>query len=181
MAMMLTMASCNKQDKSSNTNDATSTATENTQAKTSDSATTDSDYTGIPDFTLGTPDGTPLSIMSEVSKNKITILDFWASWCQPCMHEMPFMKDLYAKYHSKGLGIVGISLDTEREAWQQAISRLGIEWPQVSDLQGWDSKPAREFNVRAIPHIIIVDYSGDIIEMGLRGEELQKFIGSLLD
>ena len=178
MAMMLTMASCSKSDKSSKTNDATSAATENTQAK---SAASNSNYTGIPDFTLSTPEGTPLSIMSEVSKNKITILDFWASWCQPCMREMPFMKELYAKYHSKGLGIVGISLDTEREAWQQAISRLGIEWPQVSDLLGWDSKPAREFEVNSIPHIIIVDYSGDIIEIGLRGEELQKFISGLLD
>ena len=80
----------------------------------------------ISDFSLNTPQGEPLSVMSEVQKNKVTILDFWASWCGPCRREMPFMKDLYAKYQPKGLGIIGISLDESAADWNRAIGVLKI-------------------------------------------------------
>ena len=134
----------------------------------------------IADFTLNTPQGEPLSVMSEVKKNKITILDFWASWCGPCRREMPFMKELYAKYQPKGLGIVGISLDESAADWNRAIEDLKIEWPQMSDLKGWECSAAQTFQVRAIPHLIILDSEGKILQKGLRGEELEQFIAQQL-
>ena len=134
----------------------------------------------ITDFALNTPEGEPLSVMSEVAKNKITILDFWASWCGPCRREMPFMKELYAEYHPKGLGIVGISLDESAADWNRAIADLKIEWPQMSDLKGWDCAAAQTFQVRAIPHLIILDSEGKILQKGLRGEELKQFIAQQL-
>ncbi len=134
----------------------------------------------ITDFTLNTPEGTPLSAMSEVGKNKITILDFWASWCGPCRQEMPFMIELYKKYHEQGLGILGISLDDDKDAWVKAIGDLGISWPQMSDLKGWKSEAGQLFQVSAIPFMVIVDQNGTILQKGLRGEQLEQFVSEQL-
>ena len=133
------------------------------------------------DFSLNTPEGTPQNIMELVGKNKLTILDFWASWCGPCRREMPFMKQLYEQYQHKGLGIVGISLDDKGDAWQQAINDLGIPWPQLSDLNGWNCSAAQLFQVNSIPYIVILNQQGIILQKALRGEELKQFISSQLD
>lgn len=121
-------------------------------------------------------DGNDHSLREEIAKNKITIVDFWASWCGPCRQEMPSLVNLYGSYKDKGLGIVGISLDTEKEAWKEAISNLGITWCQLSDLGGWDSEAAMVFNVRGIPYTIVTDSKGTILATGLRGSELEQFI-----
>ena len=134
----------------------------------------------ISDFTQQTPQGQPISLMSEIVKNKLTIIDFWASWCMPCRQEMPFMIELYEKYKEQGLGIIGISLDKDAIQWQAAISKLKIPWPQMSDLKGWENEAAREMSVSAIPHVIVVNQKGRIVSRGLRGEELEKFIASQL-
>jgi thiol-disulfide isomerase/thioredoxin len=130
----------------------------------------------IPDFTQMAPDGSQLSIMSEVSQHKVTIIDFWASWCGPCRQEMPFMVELYNTHKDRGLGIVGISLDNDSQAWLQATEKLGITWPQMSDLKGWQNAAAQLFSITSIPHTIVVDQHGKILRRGLRGEELKKFI-----
>ncbi len=132
------------------------------------------------DFTMDTPSGEQLSVMSEVKKNRITVLDFWASWCGPCRGEMPFMRDLYAEFHPKGLGIVGISLDENGDSWKKAIAELKIEWPQMSDLKGWECAAARTFDVNAIPFLVVVDSTGTIIGKGMRGEQLKEFVSQQL-
>ncbi len=134
----------------------------------------------IDDFTMGTPDGGEMNAMSEIAKNKITILDFWASWCGPCRQEMPFMVNLYEKYHSQGLGIIGISLDQTKEDWTKAIAELGITWPQMSDLKYWQSAAAEAFQVQAIPYMVVVNSEGKILTRGLRGEELEAFVSQNL-
>lgn len=134
----------------------------------------------IQDFSLPTSDGNTLRVMNVVKENKLTILDFWASWCAPCRMEMPNMVKIYEQYHSKGLEIVGISLDESREKWIEAIKELGLTWPQTSDLKGWQSAPARQFNVKAIPHIVIIDQKGIIKEKDLRGESLEHYIAEQL-
>jgi thiol-disulfide isomerase/thioredoxin len=119
--------------------------------------------------------------MTEVEKNKVTILDFWASWCGPCRQEMPFMLQLYEANKNRGLGIVGISLDKDKNAWVSAIKNLKLPWPQMSDLKYWDNDVAKAFNVTSIPHTIVVDQKGKILRRGLRGEELKAFIESELN
>ena len=136
--------------------------------------------TTISDFKQQTPDGSELSIMSEVAKNRITVIDFWASWCGPCRQEMPFMLEMYNRYKDSGVGIVGVSLDSEHEAWVQAIAKMNIPWPQMSDLKGWDNAAAKQFSITAIPHTIVVDQHGKILRRGLRGEELDAFIAEQL-
>lgn len=134
----------------------------------------------IEDFIMPSIEGAPMSIMSEVRKNKITVLDFWASWCGPCRQETPLMVEIYKKYKDKGLGFVGISLDEDGDAWKQATDQLGIVWPQMSDLKGWENAAAQMFNVTSIPHTIVVDQQGKILRRGLRGEQLEQFIAGQL-
>ena len=134
----------------------------------------------ITDFTQPSLDGTPLSIMDEIRRNKITVIDFWASWCGPCRQEMPMMTAMYDKYKDKGLGIVGISLDNDGDAWQQATQQLGIKWPQMSDLKGWDNAAAQLFNISSIPHTVVIDQNGKILRRGLRGTQLEQFVDSQL-
>jgi thiol-disulfide isomerase/thioredoxin len=134
----------------------------------------------LPDFTLPTPDGQPLSIMSVVSQHRITIIDFWASWCGPCRQEMPQGIQLYNDYKDKGLEIIGLSLDSDRGAWLQAIKQLQLPWPQMSDLKGGDSDVAQQFSISSIPHTIIVDQQGKILRRGLRGEALRQFVAEHL-
>jgi thiol-disulfide isomerase/thioredoxin len=170
-AALLITASCDNKKAPAPQADTKTEATAQTADASSDT---------IADFTLNTPDGSPLSVMSEVKKHDITIIDFWASWCGPCMREMPFMKQLYADFRDKGLGIVGISLDEDRDAWQKAIDSMGLTWPQMSDLQGWDAVPARMYNVNAIPFLMVVDRQGLILTTGLRGDELRQYISEKL-
>ncbi len=134
----------------------------------------------VQNFTMPTPDGGELSVMDEIGKHQLTLLDFWASWCGPCRQEMPFMVGLYERYQPKGLGIVGISLDEEHDAWVQAIRDLGITWPQMSDLHGWQSEAAQLFHVQYIPYIVIVDQQGKILAKDLRGEKLEEFVSQQL-
>ena len=145
----------------------------NAAAKTAEGST-------IKDFTQKTPDGTEISLMNEVKKHKVTVIDFWASWCGPCRQEMPFMMQMYDKYQSKGLGIIGISLDNDKDAWVKGTEALGFTWPQMSDLKGWENEIAQHFQVTSIPHTIVVDQKGTILRRGLRGEELEAFVAEQL-
>ncbi len=134
----------------------------------------------IPDFTMQTPEGSELSIMSELKKNKITIIDFWASWCAPCREEMPAMKKILADNQAKGLGIVGISIDDNKEDWSAAIQDLELTWPQMSDLKGGVSTIAQSFGVRTIPFTVVIDQQGKILKKGLRGEDLAAYVSEQL-
>ena len=134
----------------------------------------------IKDFNQPGIDGTELSLMSEVAKNTITVIDFWASWCGPCRQEMPFMLEMFSKYKDKGLGIVGISLDEDSDSWKAATQQLNIPWIQMSDLKGWENAIAKHFCVNSIPHTIVVDQQGKILKRGLRGEKLEEFVAKQL-
>ena len=134
----------------------------------------------IPDFKMQTPEGQEISIMSLVKQNKITVLDFWASWCQPCREEMPVMKQILTDYQEKGFGIVGISIDDDKKAWVSCIDELQLTWPQMSDLKGGSSNIARSFGVQAIPFTAVIDQQGKVLSKGLRGAELSQFISEKL-
>ena len=121
-----------------------------------------------------------VSMAAEIGKNKVTVIDFWASWCGPCRQEMPLVVKLYESHKDQGLGIIGISLDEDYDKWANAVKEMGMAWPQFSDLRGWDDYTARKFGVTAIPHTIVVDQQGNILARGLRGEALHDFIDQQL-
>ncbi len=131
---------------------------------------------GGPDLLIPDTDRNKVSLRGEISKHKITVVDFWASWCGPCRQEMPNMVKLNEEFADKGLGIVGISLDNENSAWQQAIKEMNMNWTQLSELRGWDDDAAKMFGVRAIPHTIVFNQEGKILARDLRGNELHEFV-----
>lgn len=132
------------------------------------------------DFEMDTPQGAPIKVSDFVSKNKYTLIDFWASWCGPCHAEMPTVVKAYNDFHGKGLEIVGVSLDSNKEDWVRAIAALDMTWPQMSDLKGWESAGAQLYNVRGIPTNVLVDQQGRIVAQNLRGENLLDKLAELL-
>ena len=90
------------------------------------------------------------------------------------------MIELYNKNKDKGLGIVGVSLDNDKDAWLTAIKQMNMPWAQMSDLNGWDNAAAKLFNITSIPHTIVVDQQGKILRHGLRGEALANFVAEQL-
>lgn len=132
------------------------------------------------DFSMNTPEGKTVKLSDFVSKNKYTLVDFWASWCGPCRMEMPNVVAAYAKYKSKGLGIVGVSLDNNKESWTKAIKDLKMQWNHMSDLKGWQSEGASLYGVRSIPATVLIDKEGKIVARNLRGDELEAKLGELL-
>ncbi|GAA4271424.1 TlpA disulfide reductase family protein [Aquimarina gracilis] len=130
------------------------------------------------DFSGPTPDGKTLSLKE--SMGKVTIIDFWASWCKPCRMENPNVVRVYNKYHDKGLNIIGVSLDKKQEAWVKAIADDKLEWNHVSNLQFWQDPIARAYGVRSIPATFILDEKGNVIAKNLRGPALEKKISELL-
>lgn len=131
-----------------------------------------------PDFTAKNPEGKSISLKQ--SLGKITIVDFWASWCKPCRVENPNVVALYAKYHSKGLNILSVSLDKEASAWKNAIAKDNLTWNHVSNLKEFEDPIALQYGINAIPTIFVLDAKGVIIAKDIRGEELNAKIASLL-
>ena len=131
------------------------------------------------DFTLQTSNGEKLSLADVVKAHKVTMIDFWASWCGPCRAEMPHVKTAYEKFHNQGFEIVGVSLDNNAEAWKKAIDQLKLSWPQMSDLKGWDCEGARLYGVSAIPATVLIK-DGKIVARDLRGDSLMTLLPTLL-
>jgi peroxiredoxin len=130
-----------------------------------------------PDFTMDQPDGTPLSLQD--FRGKVTLIDFWASWCGPCRRENPNVVKMYEEYHDKGFEILGVSLDKSKDKWLAAIEKDGLTWKHVSDLKGWQNEVAKIYGVRSIPHTVLVDEEGKIIARGLRGARLEQELAKI--
>ncbi|NSW45307.1 MAG: AhpC/TSA family protein [Bacteroidales bacterium] len=127
--------------------------------------------TEAPDFLLNTSNGNTFRLSS--LRGSFVLLDFWASWCSPCRYENPNLVNAYKKFAKKGLHIVQVSLDKDRNAWLQAIEKDNLSaWTHVSDLQYWNSPVAKLYNVQAIPANFLIDPNGKIIAQNLRGEQL---------
>lgn len=124
-----------------------------------------------PDIAQPTPQGDTLRLSS--LRGKYVLLDFWAAWCRPCRMENPNLVENYNKYKSKGFEIYQVSLDKTKEQWVAAIQKDNLgQWLHVSDLQYWNSAPAKKYGVQAIPANFLLDPEGKIIARNLRGPAL---------
>jgi len=134
-----------------------------------------------PDFSAPNPQGKQITL-SEI-KGKVTIIDFWASWCKPCRMENPNLVKLYDKYHSEGLEIISVSLErgNQKAFWIDAIKKDQLSWYNVSNLKFWQDPIAKTYSVNSIPATFILDENGMLIAERLRGRELEAKIKSLLE
>lgn len=130
----------------------------------------------------GDADGRIVTLTSVVENpaNKYTLVDFWASWCAPCMGEVPYLKKAYDEFHGKGFEIYGVSLDNDNDKWLAAVRDNGMDWVHVSDLNGFDNLAAKDYAVQSIPANFLVDAQGRIVAKNLRGEDLYKKVEELL-
>lgn len=131
-----------------------------------------------PDFSLS--DSTGTTFTRKDLKAKYTLLDFWASWCSPCLLQVPNLKKAHDTYHEKGFDIVGISVDKDERRWKSTIKRFDMNWLHLSDLKGWESTTARDYNVTFIPFNLLIDADGKIVGKNLHSAELQAKLAELL-
>jgi len=132
----------------------------------------------FPDFEAKDLDGKPLSPGNY--KGKVLLVDFWATWCNPCVYELPNVIKAYTKYHDKGFEVIGISLDQEESRLKNFIKEKGMAWPQYFDGKGWENKIAQKYGIQSIPATFLLDGEGKIIAKNLRGEALDEQLGKSL-
>ena len=126
------------------------------------------------------PDKDGEIVKFDPSKSKLTLIDFWASWCGPCRRESKTVAALYEKYKAKGFEIYSVSLDDKREKWLEAIEQDGRIWTNVSSLKGFETPATFDYAVTSLPAKFLVDSEGKIVAKNLHGKELGEKLESLL-
>ncbi len=135
--------------------------------------------TPFPDFEEKGLDGKPLSIANY--KGKVVLVDFWATWCGPCIAELPNVMKAYESHHAKGFEIIGISLDQDEKKLKTFIEDKKMTWPQFFDGKGWGNKLAGKYGVNSIPATYLLDGEGKIIGKNLRDEALEQAVAKALE
>ena len=129
------------------------------------------------DFTLQTKDGENVTLSEKIAQNKLTLVDFWASWCGPCRKENPVVKAAYEQFHGLGFDVVGVSVDQDEAAWLKAVEDDQLPWTQVRDSE---NKASESYMIYYIPSNFLFDQDGNMVAKGLRGEELMAKLAELL-
>ena len=138
--------------------------------------------TAAPDFKMKTPDGKnfQFSKWAKANKGKTVVLDFWASWCPDCRKDAPEVVRMYEKYRPYGVEFIGISMDTNVEAWKQAIEKFGISYPQVSELKKFkDTDIAKAYGVKWIPSMVVVGPDGQVKLSTVLTYKVDKYLKEL--
>jgi peroxiredoxin len=130
------------------------------------------------DFSQSTPDGKPLKLSD--FKGKYVLIDFWASWCRPCRMENPNVVAAYTRFKDKGFTVLGVSMDSNKDAWLAAIKADNLAWPHVSDLKGWGNEVGILYGVKGIPQNFLIDKEGKIVAKNLRGPDLDQKLAEII-
>jgi peroxiredoxin len=127
-----------------------------------------------PDISLKTIAGTPVKLSS--FKGQYVLVYFWAGWSSQSQLKIPFYRYLYLKYGTKGFNILGISLDKDRQTWENSVRQNKMRWPQGSDLLEWDSPLVKEYNITSIPAVFLIDRNGRILIKRPDDNQLANFL-----
>lgn len=133
-----------------------------------------------PEISLPALDGNTVTLSS--LKGRLVLIDFWGTWCSPCVEEQTELARLYKRYkisdfsNGKGFEIYGVSLDVKKTNWENFVKEKKISWIQVSDLKFWKSPVAKTYNIQELPYNILIDGNGIILAKNLHGAELEKAI-----
>ncbi|MDP3643247.1 MAG: TlpA disulfide reductase family protein [Bacteroidota bacterium] len=133
------------------------------------------------DFDMVTPENKAVKLSDYIGNPEYTIIEFWASWCAPCIREVPNLNKVYNKYKDKGLQIISISVDESMPNWQRVIKQVDAPWVHLSDLKGMPSALTKAYVVNGIPHSLLIDKNGIIVEPKLYGPVLDKVLEQAFD
>jgi len=126
-------------------------------------------------------EGKLFKLNAELKKNEYVLLEFWASWCGPCIDEVPHLKKAYEEFNDKGFEIFSFSVDDERKLWVEASKQINPPWISVSDLKALDSPTAVKYGVQIVPRNFLLNKTGEVIARDLRGEALPAKLRELIN
>ncbi|MXW54987.1 MAG: redoxin domain-containing protein [Gammaproteobacteria bacterium] len=129
-----------------------------------------------PEFTLANHDGTEVALYDVIAEKEMVLIDFWASWCGPCIADFPELKRLYAAYNDLGFEIVGVSIDSALEDWEQGSIDNELPWIDLGEMDGWEGATATMYGVLAIPKGYLLDSQGCILEKNIRPARLEEVL-----
>ncbi len=131
------------------------------------------------DVVLPDMNGKVRKLSSYIGKNKLVLLECWASWCPPCMNAQPLLRANYKAYHNKGFEIVAVSLDYMEEDWKATVAEQHLDWIHISDLKRWDSQVVKTYGINGIPFNLLIDAKGNILDVNISGIALAKRLAAL--
>lgn len=132
----------------------------------------------FPDFAEKDLLGNPLSVSKY--EDKVVLVQFWATWCVPCVAELPIINKAYSKHHSNGFEVIGISLDQDEQKLKGFLKAKAIPWAQYFDGQGWHNRLAVKYGIDTVPATFLLDRQGKIIGQDLCGEALEEALTKAL-
>ena len=185
VGILLIGIGCEK--KSGNDSDSTNTSAPGTSSvKPAPNENTIAQGHAFPSLTFTSLSGKPVNL--DDYKGKVVLIDFWATWCSPCVRSMPDLIATYKEYHDQGFEIIGINMDQEKAKLEKYLQDNEVTWPQYFDGLGWDNKLAKRFGVRGIPHIVLINKNGAVHfntnynknRFPLHGDDLKNAVAELL-
>ena len=135
----------------------------------------------VPEFTLQNVDGEQISLHDLLEKNELVLVEFWASWCGPCIESIPALKDLYTTYRKHGFEIVSISIDDDHETWIEASKEYELPWINLGEIQGWRGEVATSYGVTGIPKKYLVNREGQIVQKDASTEKIEELLAETLN